>query len=114
MVVNGVKTSSGGTYDTLKPGKTFIEVDVSVTNTSSQEQNTSGVIDWTLLDSTGQKAEWDAVSDGSAPEPDGKIEPGQTLRGTIAYQADATQKSFTFEYSPSLLSSGQTIWDLSV
>ncbi|HEY4034150.1 MAG TPA: DUF4352 domain-containing protein [Ktedonobacteraceae bacterium] len=114
VVVNGIKTSSGGEFDTLKPGKRFIEVDVSMTNTSTQEQTTSGIVDWTLLDSTGQKADWDTVSDGSAPEPDGKIEPGQTLRGTLAYQAVATQNSFTLEFDPSMFGSGQTLWDLTV
>jgi len=114
IVVNGIKTSSGGQYDTLKPGKRFIEVDVSMTNVSAQERSTSGVIDWTLLDSTGAKADWDSVSDGSAAEPDGKIEPGQTLRGTLAYQATATEGKFTLEFSPELFSSGQTLWDLSV
>lgn len=114
IVVNGIKTSSGGQYDTLKPGKRFIEVDVSMTNVSAQERNTSGIVDWTLLDSTGAKADWTTVSDGSAAEPDGKIEPGQTLRGTLAYQAPATESKFTLEFSPELFSSGQTLWDLSV
>jgi len=114
VVVNGIKTSSGGQFDTLKPGKTFVEIDVSLTNISSQEQNTSSIGDWTLLDGTGAKADWDTVSDGSSPAPDGKIEPGQTLRGTLAYQADATQKKFTLEFAPSMFESGQTLWDLTL
>jgi hypothetical protein len=112
-VVNSVKTDDGGQYSGLKSGDTYIVVDVSLTNLSSTEQNVSSELNFTLQDTTGQKYT-EGIDSNAGATLDGKVEAGQPLRGTIAFEVPATVKQFTFNFSPDITGSGQTTWDLSV
>ncbi len=51
---------------------------------------------------------------GSGKPPDGKVESGNLLRGQLTYEVPKTQKSFTFSFEADIISSGQTLWNLSV
>lgn len=112
-VVNSVKTDDGGQFSTLKSGDTYLVIDVSLTNLSSTEQNVSSVLFFTLQDSTGQKYD-ETVDTNASATLDGKVEAGQPLRGSLAYEVPSSIHSFTLNFSPNIVGSGQTIWDLSV
>jgi hypothetical protein len=45
---------------------------------------------------------------------DGKVAAGDKSKGDLTYQVSASQKSFTLAFEADLLSSGQTVWDLSI
>lgn len=113
VVVNGIKTDPGSDYDKPKDGNIFLEIDISMTNISNAEQNASSLLDWSFTDSTGQKYDSTVVS-GAPSAPDGKVEAGQPLRGTLAYEVPTAQKAFVLAFAPDITSGGQTIWDLSI
>ena len=115
VVVNGVKTSSGGTFDDLKPGDIFLEIDVSVTNQTGQSQFFSDLEAFSLKDPTGQTYEQTFVSDAPAA-PSGRVAAGDRLRGTVVYEVPATTHTFTLDATPTILSSNAhvAIWMLTV
>jgi hypothetical protein len=113
VTVNSVKADTGGQYSSLKSGDVYLLVDVSMTNISNQEQTTSSIIDWTLKGTDGQKYDSSFFS-GAPSAPDGKIEAGSPAKGTLSYEVPSSVKSFQLSFAPSILSGGQTIWDLSV
>lgn len=112
-VVNSVKTDAGGQFSALKSGDTYLVVDISLTNLSSSEQNVSSILFFTLQDTTGQKYD-ETVDTNASATLDGKVEAGQPLRGSLAYEVPSSIHSFTLNFSPNIVGSGQTIWDLSV
>jgi len=114
VVVNSITADDGGQYSALKSGDTYVIVDVSLTNLTSSEQTASSLLMFTLKDSTGQKYDESIDTNVNGSTPDGKVAAGDTLRGIIAYEVPASQKSFTLAFAPDLTSSGQTIWDLSL
>lgn len=113
IIVHGAKASPGGQFDSLKAGDAYLEIDVSLKNITAKEQNTSSLIDWNIQDSTGQKYSSSFASDAPSG-PDGKVEAGSTLRGTLVYEVPKAEKHYTLSFAPDLLSSGQTIWDITV
>jgi hypothetical protein len=112
-VVNGVSTDGGNDFSVPKDGHTYLIIDVSLTNLSNKEQNISSLLNFTLKDSTGQKYD-ESIDSNAGATLDGKVEAGGPLRGVIAYEVPANIKSFILAFAPDLMSSGQTIWDLSL
>ena len=112
MTVNSAKTSNRDDITQPKSGDTFVIMDVTIKNVSNQEQNISSLLQFNMKDSTGQ-VYTETIVDGATP-PDGKIEPGDVLRGQLAYEVPTSQHSFTFSFEADITSSGQTIWDVTV
>jgi len=111
VVVNSVKTDKGGQFSALKAGNTYLVVDISLTNISSQEQSISSALNFTLQDATGQKYT-ESIDTNAGATPDGKVAAGSPLRGSIAYEVPASMKTFTLSFTPDITASGQSIWDL--
>lgn len=112
VTVNSFTTNQGDDVFKPKDGNTFVIADVTIKNVSSQEQNVSSVLNFDFKDSTGQKYDETVVS-GATP-PDGKVAAGDQVRGQLAYEVPASQHNFTLSFQADLLSSGQTMWNLSV
>ena len=112
-VVNSVKTDDGGQYSALKPGNTYLVVDISLTNLSDKEQNVSSALNFTLQDSTGQKYT-ESIDPNAGATLDGKVSVGSPLRGVIAYEVPSSTKSFVLNFVPDITGTGQTTWDLSL
>lgn len=111
VTVNSVKTSAGSDFNEPKTGDTFLEISVTMKNISSQEQDASSLIFWSLKDSTGQQYDEAVVTDAPST-PDGKVAAGDKLTGTLSYQVPLTQKQFELSFAPDPISTGQTIWKL--
>lgn len=109
--VNSVKTSAGGDFNEPKTGDTFLEVSVTLKNISSQEQEASSLLFWSLKDSTGQQYDEAVVTDAPST-PDGKVAAEDKLTGTLSYEVPLTQKQFELSFAPDPISTGQTIWKL--
>lgn len=88
VTVNSVKTSQGDEFTQPKAGNTYVVVDVTLKNTSSQEQNVSSLLSFSLKDSTGQKYD-ETIITGATP-PDGKVAAGDVLRGQIPYEVPSS------------------------
>ena len=112
VTVNSVKTNGGDSITSPAAGNTFLIVDVSLKNISSQEQTVSSLLQFSLKDSTGQTYT-ETIVDGFT-SPDGKLEAGDVLRGQLAYEVPASMHSFELAFEADVISSGQTLWDLSV
>lgn len=108
------KTSPGSGYNMpQKSGDVFLVLVVKVKNISSQEQAISSILNFTLLDTNGQKYNETIDLDAGATL-DGKVEPGSLLQGSIAYEVPATVKSFTLAFVSDLFAQGQVIWNVNV
>lgn len=112
VTINSVKTNGGTDIDQPKSGDTYLVIDLTVKNASSQEQNLSTLLQLTLKDASGQKYD-ETVTTFTTP-PDGKIEAGDQSRGQVAYEVPKTQHHFTLAFEADITSSGETVWDLSV
>lgn len=110
VTANSVRSSSGDTYFKPKSGNVFMIIDVTIKNTSGQQQSVSSLLSFALKDSTGQQYTETIVS-GATP-PDGKIEAGGVLRGQIAYEVPKTQHDSIFSFDPNVIVSDQYLWDL--
>lgn len=113
ITVTSVKTSGGDEAFQPKAGNTFLIVDVTVKNVSSQEQNLStllqasckplaSLLQFALKDATGQKYSETFTTNATPPD------------GQIAFEVPKSQRAFTFTLAleADLLSGGQTSWDL--
>ena len=112
IVVSNVRTDPGGQYDTLKSGDTYLAIDMSFKNISSQEAQLFGTADWTLRDASGQSYDSSYDSNITAAEPEGKVEAGDPAKGTLVYEVPASMKQFTLAFENNSFESGQTIWDI--
>lgn len=110
VTINSVARNSGNDIDQPKAGDNYLVVDVTVKNVSSQEQDLSSILQFTLKDASGQKYDETFISNATAP--DGKIEPGDQVRGQLPYEVPTAQKTFTLAFESDITSSGETIWDL--
>jgi len=110
VTVNSVKSSQGEQFLTPSAGNIYFIVDVTIKNLSGQEQTISSALNFSLQDATGQKYT-ETILTGETP-PDGKIEANSLLRGQLTYEVPTSQKSFTFNFEPDIVASGQTAWDL--
>jgi len=111
-VVNSVTTDDGGQFSALKSGDTYLVLDVALTNTSSKTQTVSSILMFTLKDGTGQKYD-ESIDTNVSASLGGDVEPGGVERGTLVYEVPTSLKTFTLAFEPDLLSTNQTIWDVS-
>ena len=111
--INSFKAVPGSDFDQPKSGNRFIAVDITVKNTSTASHILSGLVSFSLKDSTGQKYTETFVT-GLPAAPDGTVEAGGVVRGTIAYEVPNTQKTFAFSFQPDFADTNQSIWDLTL
>ena len=112
VVVNSFAVKTGSAYETPQKDA-FVAVNISLTNTSSQEQNLSSLLSFKFKGADGTEYTETFVSTAS-PSPNGKVESGGTSKGDLVYDVPSDQKTFTLAFSPEVFSGGQTIWDLSL
>ena len=115
VVVNSIVANAGDQFNTPTKG-TYIVVDVSLTNISSQEQTISSLANFTMRGSDGTEYT-EAITGNLAgvnPPPDGKVEAGSPVKGDFVYDVPTTAKAFTLSFTPDITSAGATIWDLNV
>jgi flagellar basal body-associated protein FliL len=114
ITVNGATESMGNQFDQqqLQAGDTYVIVDVTVKNASSQTQDLLGYIDFAVKDSTGEEHQQTFFSSESVP--DGNISPGDILRGQIAFEVPANDHHLEFLYTDDSFGSTPVIWDITV
>jgi len=113
VTVNSVKTSQGDELFTPKAGNTYLVVDVTLKNTTTEQQPVSSLLQFSIKDATGQEYNQALAPSDVTSTPDGKVEAGGILRGQLAYEVPTSQHQFTFAFQPSF-GSDQVIWDVRV
>ncbi len=111
VTLDSVKTSPGSQYIKPKGGNVYLLVTISMKNASNQEQNVSSLANFSLQDSSGQKYT-ETIDPDAGTAPDGKVEAGSPIKGTLVYEVPTSMHLFTFSFAPDMTSSGQTIWDI--
>jgi hypothetical protein len=113
VTVNSFKTLPGDDITAPKSGDEFVGADVTVKNVSGSSQTLSSVLNFTFRDSTGQSYD-ETIVDNAPNAPDGEVDNGGQIRGTLAYEVPTSQKSFTLTFQADITSSGGAVWDLSL
>lgn len=95
-----VKSGSGqGDYSTSpKGGHTYIFVQIALKNVADTGQDYNAT-EIQFKDEQGNTVEESFGAGNTAPTGANKVSPGDTLKGTIAYEVPETQKHFTLEFS---------------
>lgn len=110
--INSVKSSPGQDFSTPAAGNTFLLIDVTLKNLSSQEQNVSSLLMFHLKDDTGQQ--YTEAITSFTTSPNGKLEAGGLLRGTLAYEVPSSMHKFLLSFQADIVAAGQAIWDLAI
>ena len=114
VTINSAKTSSGSEFNKpQKTGDVFLVFSITVKNISSQEQPISSALNFSLLDSTGQKYT-ETIDTDAGSTLDGKVEAGSPLKGAVVYEVPASIHQYQLAFESDIISSGQTIWDIHV
>ncbi|MDQ2903326.1 MAG: DUF4352 domain-containing protein [Ktedonobacteraceae bacterium] len=113
VTVHSVKTSQGTDIEKPDAGKTYLLIDVTVKNTSSQSQPSSSLLQFTLRDSSGQQIN-ETIATFVPNAPNGNVEAGGQIRGTLVYQVPTGTNTYTLAFDPSLTSQTSVIWDIHV
>lgn len=113
VTVNSVRTSSGGEFDQPQAGNTYLVLDVTFQNVSSEAQSLSTAMELTLKDEQGQGYN-EAYVSFTKSSPGGTVEPGGLTRGEIAYEVPASAHHFTLLFEPGLFGSEVTLWDITI
>jgi Domain of unknown function (DUF4352) len=108
------KTSTGSEFNKpQKSGNVFLDFVIKVKNISNKEQDISSALQFTLLDSTGQKYDLTIDTDAGSTL-NGKVEPNSLLQGSISYEVPSSVHNFTLAFEADIISQGQVIWDVHV
>jgi hypothetical protein len=114
ITVLSAKTDKGAQFTQPQTaGDVFMIVTVQIKNISSQEQTMSSLLQWNIQDTSGQKYNI-GIDTNAGASLDGKVEAGMPLKGTLTYEVPANVKSYVLSFQQDLISSGQTIWDITV
>ncbi|NGT03890.1 DUF4352 domain-containing protein [Clostridium perfringens] len=111
ITVNKVETSEGGEFVKPKDGNEFIKVDITIENTSKEEQNVSSMIMFKVVDKDGRSYNQAIVEDQNG-QLDGKVAPGRKMTGEYVVEVPKGDTGLQLEFDSSLLNSGQVIVDL--
>ncbi|WP_165423855.1 DUF4352 domain-containing protein [Ktedonosporobacter rubrisoli] len=112
ITVNKVSTSSGNDFLKPKDGHIFLEINVTMKNLTSETQTASSLAMWDLKSlPDGQKQN---IGLGDTPGPEGKVEAGGALTGTLTYEVPTNIKQYTLSFTGSLLDNTLTIWNINL
>jgi Domain of unknown function (DUF4352) len=114
ITVLSAKTSTGSEFNTpQKPGDVFLVITVVAKNISGQSQTMSSFAQWSLQDTTGQRYNvgFDTAAEASL---DGAVAAGRLLKGTLVYEVPKTVHNFSLNFQNDIISSDQSIWDITV
>lgn len=109
VTVTGAKTNQGDDILHPKAGHTFLSIDVSMKNISSSQQAASSLIQYSLRDTAGQQ--YNETIATNATSPDGPVNAGAPLKGTLTYEVPTSTKSFVLGFVATLTGQ-QTSWDI--
>jgi len=99
-----------------KAGNTYLEISLSLKNTSATTQLVSSLLQFSLIDASGGKYD-EALTDTNIHQPpDGNVNAGQTLTAQLAYEVPQSQHSFVLSFNYGLIegNNATVTWQLSI
>jgi hypothetical protein len=109
VAITKVSTSSGDQSTKPKPGNTFLLLDVAMKNLTGQQLTASSLVQYTLRDTSEQVYEETPLSGMTSP--DGIVQAGAELKGTLAYEVPATIHTYTLGFISSV-GRPPVLWDI--
>jgi hypothetical protein len=111
IVVNSVTDpfNSPNEFDT--PTGRYVAIDATVTNNSSEPEPVSSLLCFELRDASGQNYP-QAIVVGGGSAPDGEVDPGGILRGSLYYDVPAEVTDLQLRFKCDLLSRGSATINL--
>ena len=109
LVVLGWDQPPGGDFNPPDEGKKYLAVDVMLANQGENSFNISPVFQMTLKDPSGQKYNVNGkanIASGSNT-PNGELNPGEVIRGTIGFHVPEDLVNFIFVYEANLIGLGE-------
>jgi hypothetical protein len=98
VTLNSVRHETSGIVPP-KAGMEYLVLDLTFENVSNEPKNVSSLLNFSVKDDTGQKY---TVTIGAETKssPDGKIAPGDKLRGESAFEVPKDAKGLVFIFDP--------------
>lgn len=109
VTITAVRSSSGDQYSKPKAGNTFLLIDVDMKNLTGQQLTASSIVQYALHDTNEQNYTQTPLSGTSSP--DGMVQAGAELKGTLVYEVPATIHAYTLSFITSV-GRPQVIWDI--
>ncbi|WP_158702702.1 DUF4352 domain-containing protein [Paenibacillus faecalis] len=110
VTVHSVRESKGDDYLKPQPGNTIKVLDVSVENTSDEEQVISSALSFKLSDDS-QEMYMPVVTSDIKQSLDGNLAPGETLRGELPYEVSQNSKDLKLTFMIPL-KDGEAVWSI--
>lgn len=111
LTVKGVSKNSGSEFIKPKAGNIFLVIDVSLKNTSQQQQRLESTLQFTLRDANGYRYML-IYLDTVRLTPTGTIEAGGLASGDLVYEVPSEMHRFTLAFEPDT-TLPLAIWDIS-
>lgn len=113
ITVNGVRTSNGGDFMAPEEGNVFFFADVTIENTSKEEQPISSLLMFSIVDQDGRKYD---ISIGAMTEAkgqlDGTVGAGRKITGEYAVEVPKDLTGLELQFDSSLITGKQVIVSL--
>ncbi|MCB0196672.1 MAG: DUF4352 domain-containing protein [Anaerolineae bacterium] len=109
ITVNGVSSPTGNDFSKPNEGNKFLVVDVTVENKTTEPAAISSMLQMSLKDPSGQSYDVDifASSASGGSTPDGKLAPGEKIRGQVGYQVPADLADLVFVFDADVFGAGK-------
>lgn len=114
LIILGWDQPEGGDFNPPAEGKKYVAVDLLLANQGENSFSISPVFQMTLKDSSGQKYNLNAKANAATESnpPNGELNPGEVIRGTVGFQVPENVGDFVFVYEANLLGLGEVSVDL--
>lgn len=114
VTITGTKTEQESEFQKPASGHRFLLISVLLKNISSETLSASSLMQWDLRDLTGQKYTEKLVTDSNSTPPDGKVQPGDPLKGVLSYEVPTDTKKFRLGYITSITDNSITTFEISL
>jgi len=111
VLVSSAKETQQGNFAPSQ-GTTYLIFTIELTNTSSDVQHTSSLLQWTLDGSN--NVEYAESIGANVQTPEGTVAPGASVNGQIAYEVPLDLHQFTLTFEPNPGSDTLVTWDITV
>jgi hypothetical protein len=105
------KLPVGGADKPKQAGSTYVALDVAVTNGTSKAQEIGALVQFSLKDADGHRANPTIHSQAKNP-PAEQLAPGAKTTGQLVYVVPENAKGLRLTYDASPLGGGQEIWSI--
>lgn len=102
VTINGVRTTTNNGAAEVEAGFKYVYVDITITNNTNKDLNSSSIMNYTLKDQNGRKLEYQIVINANGSL-DGTVIAGDKLTGELVYKVPADLTTATLQIQADIL-----------